>query len=123
MVFSKILLATRSDILVKSIWSHKEKNSISKIKEFIFEILKKENKDFINASYILDKNPLLLKFDGIEESIQARDALNGSKWKSVVWDINEFLRNHSKNGHETIKIEDVRKEIRDYLDDYGLNLE
>ena len=66
---------------------------------------------------------IILKFDGIEESIQARDALNGSKWKSVVWDIGQFLRNHYKNGNDKIKVEDVRKEIRDYLDNYGLNLD
>ena len=77
---------------------------------------------------------IILEFDSVEEYIEAKNALDGTKWKIAMWDLDQKLRTVSKHGYsmfgnfeasdEELK---VVKEIRDViwkiLNDSKLDLE
>lgn len=74
---------------------------------------------------------LTLEFN-TEEEEEARTALDGRKWKCVVWDLDQELRNITKygsyNGREATNEEvnvahTLRAKICDMLHDYALNLD
>jgi hypothetical protein len=70
-----------------------------------------------------------------EEADEARDALDGYKWKLAMWDLDQLLRSTTKYGNsiishneeassEEIEVADkLREEIRDILSNYGLKLD
>lgn len=71
----------------------------------------------------------ILKFDDEEE---LRTALDGSKWKCAMWDLDQNLRTITKNcwidGREATHQEleaahKLREELRGVLENYNLNLE
>ena len=71
---------------------------------------------------------IILKFDSIEEAEDARDALDGYKWKLAMWDLDQELRNKVKydetlpaNVAEAFEL--LRDKIRDILNDYNLKME
>lgn len=71
---------------------------------------------------------IILKFDSIEEADDARDALDGYKWKLAMWDLDQELRNKVKydenlpaNVAEAFEL--LRDKIRDILNDYNLKME
>ena len=76
-----------------------------------------------------------LEFDGIEEQDNIREALDGYKWKSVVWDIDQLLRKTTKYqssllpslelaSEKEIEVADaLREALRGILNDYNLNLD
>jgi hypothetical protein len=78
---------------------------------------------------------IILEFDSFEESIDARTALDASKWKSSIWDLDQELRNTTKYGKGIIDplkdaseieievAEKIRELIREILTNDGLNLE
>lgn len=78
---------------------------------------------------------IILEFDSLEESQDARVALDAMKWKMAMWDLDQILRstvkhgvsitNRSKeaSGEEMDVADKIREEIRDILNGYGLNLE
>jgi hypothetical protein len=78
---------------------------------------------------------ITLEFDGIEEQQEARDALDGYKWKLAMWDLDQLLRSTTKYGtsiishneeasSEEVEVADkLREEIRGILESYGLNLD
>jgi len=78
---------------------------------------------------------LLLKFNLPEESIEMETAVNGSKWKNIVWELDQKLRsvvkysismiNYGKEATtEEIKVADeLREVIRNMLQEESLNLE
>jgi hypothetical protein len=78
---------------------------------------------------------IILKFDSLEESEDARVALDGYKWKLAMWDLDQKLRsitkygasitapNTSATGVEQDVADKLREEIREILDGYSLNLE
>ena len=78
---------------------------------------------------------IILEFDSLEESQDARVALDAMKWKMAMWDLDQILRstvkhgvsitNRSKeaSGEEMDVADKIREEIRDILSGYGLNLE
>lgn len=75
---------------------------------------------------------IILKFDGVEEKDEAREALDGSKWKLAMWDLDQELRNIVRNDtyknreptpEEHAMAEDLRNKIREILEHYNLNLE
>lgn len=78
---------------------------------------------------------ITLEFDGLEESDDARTALDGYKWKLAVWDIDQKLRETTKHGMSALKrneaaseieyevAEKYREIIREILDDYNLNMD
>jgi hypothetical protein len=78
---------------------------------------------------------IILKFDSVEEANDARTALDGHKWKHVIWDLDQRLRSVVKYGsglldsekeatNEEINVADkLREVIREILQDNNLSLE
>lgn len=75
---------------------------------------------------------IILEFDSFEEKEDARDALDGYKWKLAVWDIDQELRSIVKYGYyknrevtedERNFAEGMREQIRSILDGYGVMLD
>ena len=75
---------------------------------------------------------IILEFDSIEEKEDARDALDGSKWKLAMWDLDQKLREITKYGYvdkkeatdQERKLADrLRTELRGILEQWNLNLE
>ena len=63
-----------------------------------------------------------------DEKDDLQDALDGYKWKLLVWDLNQKLRTYMKYD-ETITeeqyeiVEKIKKDLFELLDDYNLNLD
>jgi hypothetical protein len=77
---------------------------------------------------------IILEFDSFEEQSEARDALNGSKWKIAMWDLDQKLRsvvrkdvsmfgNHEPSDEEYKIAHELRDEIRRILSQSNLDLE
>jgi hypothetical protein len=78
---------------------------------------------------------IILEFDSIEESNEARVALDAMKWKIAMWDLDQELRKTTKyessilnpNELATEKemeiAEKYREKIREILNDSGLVLD
>ena len=78
---------------------------------------------------------ITLEFDAIEEAQEAQVAIDGSKWKALVWDLDQKLRQTTKYSASAITkseeaseievqvAESYRGIIRELMMDYGLNLE
>lgn len=71
---------------------------------------------------------IILEFDGANESIEAREALDGWKWKHSMWQLDQWLRNEIKhndglNSEASQAYDDIREKIREILSDDNLNLE
>lgn len=75
---------------------------------------------------------IILEFDSFEEKEDARDALDGYKWKLAVWDIDQHLRSIVKYGsydnrmateEERCLADKLREEIRGIVDGYGIVIE
>ena len=77
---------------------------------------------------------IILEFDGMEEADEARNALDGWKWKAVVWELDQKLRATTKYGTSVIDKSDAseieqqiaekyRETIREIVQRYSLNLE
>jgi hypothetical protein len=75
---------------------------------------------------------IILEFDSVEEADAARTALDGYKWKSVVWDLDQELRSTVKHGYignreatseEVDAADNLRTKLREILEDNNLNLD
>lgn len=78
---------------------------------------------------------LLLKFNLPEESIEMETAVNGSKWKNIVWNLDQKLRSVVKYRSSIIDpqkeateceievADELREVIRNMLQEESLNLE
>jgi hypothetical protein len=75
---------------------------------------------------------ITIEFDGEEEAIDARTALDGYKWKGAMWDLDQLLRGVTKYGSfegreataaEADVADALRDSIRRILNEYNLNLE
>ena len=78
---------------------------------------------------------IIFEFDSVEESHDARVALDAMKWKMAMWDLDQLLRGTTKYAaslvdqsqqatNEEIDVaHKVRDELREILTGYGLNLE
>lgn len=78
---------------------------------------------------------VILEFDSVEESHDARVALDAMKWKMAVWDLDQKLRSIVKYGtgisdeskeatsEERDAADKLRDELRAILQGYSLNLE
>jgi hypothetical protein len=69
-----------------------------------------------------------IQFDSVEEQDDIRNALDGYKWKLTVYEIDQYLRNELKyneklSNFELKFAEKTRKQIREILKDYSLNLD
>ena len=78
---------------------------------------------------------ITLEFDSVEEQSDARVALDGHKWKSAMWELDQKLRQTTKYGVSVIHSESqapefeqdiaekYREMIIEILSQYNLNLE
>lgn len=76
---------------------------------------------------------VILEFDPIEDKTEMESAMNGSKWKAAMWDMDQELRKTTKYGHSVINqneeatdieydiAEKYREMLRDILSEYGLS--
>ena len=65
-----------------------------------------------------------LIFELPEEQIEFSSATNGSKWRDVVWDLDQKLRSmHKYEDKNNVSIEDVRKMIRELMEDDHLSFD
>ena len=77
---------------------------------------------------------IILEFDSIEEQNEARTALDGVRWKSAMWELDQKLRNTTKydasvsdankaSESEIYIAERYREIIRDILQEHELNFD
>ena len=78
---------------------------------------------------------IILEFDSPEEANDARTALDGQRWKAVMWELDQKLRQTTKYGVSVIHSESqapefeqdiaekYREMIREMLSSSGLQLE
>jgi hypothetical protein len=71
-----------------------------------------------------------LQFNLPEEHQEHQDAVHGSDWKFVVWDLDQFLRNKLKYDMSDYKdkspydvFEEVRSELWDIINTKALSLD
>jgi hypothetical protein len=63
---------------------------------------------------------IILEFDIIEDAQDARTALDGWKWKSIIWDLDQLLRSTTKHGVSLLnskkeyKLKDIKEEIKNW---------
>jgi hypothetical protein len=69
----------------------------------------------------------VLKFNLPEENEDFKAAINGSKYKSAIWDYDQWLRSEMKYGELDKKIYEAydtcRKELRDILAQDNIQIE
>ena len=77
---------------------------------------------------------IILEFDSIEEQSDARTALDGWRWKMLVWDLDQKLRSTHKYGQSFDSNTEasseemdicyrLRQHIRELMNESGLNLD
>ncbi len=70
---------------------------------------------------------IILEFDSVEESEEAKTAVQAGDWKQAMWAVDQKLRSIVKYGgysdEETEFAEKLREEIREILNGNGLNLD
>ena len=77
---------------------------------------------------------IILEFDSIEESVEARNALDGTKWKIAMWNLDQKLRGMVKHGYamnsnreltddEHKLTQQIRDELHRILNQANLDLE
>lgn len=78
---------------------------------------------------------VILEFDGAEEQDDLQVALDGYKWKSAMWDLDQQLRKTTKyqvsllpntesaTSQEMDVADAVREAIREILNEWNLNLD
>jgi hypothetical protein len=71
---------------------------------------------------------VILEFDPIEDKEEMETALNGWKWKMLVWDLDQYLRSELK--HNDIltdevyeAIEKIRETLYELKNESGLKLD
>jgi len=75
-----------------------------------------------------------IEYDGNEEESEMQVALDGHKWKSAMWELDQELRNTIKYGEsflpdkniseqEILIAERIRKYLREIVSNYNLNLD
>ena len=71
---------------------------------------------------------VILEFDSFEDAEEIRSALDGAKWKGVVWDIDQHLRNTIKHSDDSVSeetitaIEKIREKLNDLVHSDHLSL-
>jgi hypothetical protein len=68
----------------------------------------------------------ILKFDLPEEADDFDNAINGYKFKLILWDMDQHLRNIVKYGEneEAVEIaEELRNKLREYFSEYNVSIE
>jgi hypothetical protein len=68
---------------------------------------------------------IILEFDSFEDADEIKDCMNGSKWRMLVTELDNYYRNmykHSDNEDDIEMAEKVRYKLRELLDDHELFL-
>jgi hypothetical protein len=69
----------------------------------------------------------ILEFDLPDDQNDFTMALNGSKWHSVAWDLDQFLRSKVKHGDgepkEMEMFGKVREQLFEIMEDHGVTFE
>lgn len=68
---------------------------------------------------------ITLEFDSLEDAEEALNAINGSKWKCAMWELEQHYRGVSKYSEVDSEIEEakrVKDKIREILSDNELIL-
>lgn len=66
------------------------------------------------------------EFDSVEEVDEIRTALDGVRWVSVVWDLDQYLRNkvkHCPDNEDFYAYEAIRNKLHSLLQESNLNLD
>jgi hypothetical protein len=71
---------------------------------------------------------VILEFDPFEDKYEMESALNGTKWRSLVWDLDQYLRSELKyndklNGEAYDAVEKIREKLHELKNDEGLTLD
>ena len=71
---------------------------------------------------------VILEFDPFEDKYEMESALNGTKWRHLVWDLDQYLRSELKyndklNGEAYEAVEKIREKLHELKNDEGLTLE
>ena len=71
---------------------------------------------------------VILEFDPVEDREEMETAINGWKWKMLVWDLDQYLRgelkyNHTLTDPEYKVLSDIRDKLHELKSDSGLNLD
>jgi hypothetical protein len=71
---------------------------------------------------------IILEFDSFEEQEEARMAIDGGKYKLVIWELDQHLRSEMKyndNLDEKVydEFEQLRNKLRQLLGDQGLTMD
>ncbi len=69
-----------------------------------------------------------LEYDFNEERDEMESAINGWKWKMVVWDLDQHLRSEMKYNdkiteEEYVALEIIREKLHELKDEHGLILD
>jgi hypothetical protein len=71
----------------------------------------------------------ILEFNLPEDKSEFEDASNGTKWKLLVWDLDQYLRSQIKYNSDNLtdeaynKLEKVREQLHDLIRENGLTLD
>jgi len=68
---------------------------------------------------------IILEFDSFEENDEAQIAINGARWKSAIWELDQHYRGvykYSEKGSDIEEAERVREKIREILENNELIL-
>lgn len=71
---------------------------------------------------------VILEFDSVEEVDDLQSALDGRKWKSVAWDMQQYLRSKLKYSEENMSdetydaLEKVQEELSSIISENNLYL-
>lgn len=84
-------------------------------------------KDGLKKPLNQNRMKVTLEFDGEEEKTDIDNALNGWKWKMIVWNIDQELRRYMKYDNTIDQktydvIEKIRGFLRESINDYGVSL-
>lgn len=67
-----------------------------------------------------------LEFNLPEDELDLSNAINGNKFKLILWDMDQHLRNivkHSENEEEVRVAEELRNRLREYFSEYNVSIE
>jgi len=66
---------------------------------------------------------VILEFDSFEDSEELKVALDGGRWKNVVWELSQYLRNNIKHPSDNMtdealkELEKVSSELYEIIHD------
>jgi hypothetical protein len=71
---------------------------------------------------------ITIEYDFNEEREEMESAINGWKWKMVVWDLNQHLRSEMKYNDKIteevyVALETIREKLHELKDEHGLILD